>query len=65
MPHYVEADRSRADDYFLIEGSGLAEHYAAAREPGGSARPPLRPEGRRAAGRPTTGIARRQPIHQL
>jgi exodeoxyribonuclease V alpha subunit len=27
---YVEADHSRADDYYLVEGSGLAEHYVAA-----------------------------------
>ena len=26
---YVEADHSRADDYYLAEGSGLAEHYIA------------------------------------
>ncbi|WP_341240604.1 MobF family relaxase [uncultured Nocardioides sp.] len=26
---YVEADHSRADDYYLTEGSGLAEHYLA------------------------------------
>ncbi len=26
---YVEADHSRADDYYLVEGSGLAEHYIA------------------------------------
>ncbi len=26
---YVEADHSRADDYYLAEGSGLAEHYTA------------------------------------
>jgi conjugative relaxase-like TrwC/TraI family protein len=26
---YVEADHSRADDYYLAEGSGLAEHYVA------------------------------------
>lgn len=25
---YVEADHSRADDYYLAEGSGIAEHYA-------------------------------------
>jgi conjugative relaxase-like TrwC/TraI family protein len=25
---YVEADHSRADDYYLTEGSGVAEHYA-------------------------------------
>ena len=24
---YVEADHSRADDYYLAEGSGLAEHH--------------------------------------
>lgn len=24
---YVEADHSRADDYYLAEGSGIAEHY--------------------------------------
>ena len=27
---YVEADHSRADDYYLAEGTGLAEHYLAA-----------------------------------
>ena len=27
---YVEADHSRADDYYLAEGSGVAEHYVAA-----------------------------------
>jgi len=27
--HYVEADRGRADDYYLAEGTGIAEHYAA------------------------------------
>ena len=26
---YVEADHSRADDYYLAEGTGLAEHYLA------------------------------------
>ncbi len=26
--HYVEADRSRADDYYLAEGSGVAMHFA-------------------------------------
>lgn len=30
---YVEADRSRADDYYLAEGSGLAQRIAA--RPGG------------------------------
>jgi len=27
--HYVEADRSRADDYYLAEGSGVSMHFAA------------------------------------
>src|SRR5688572_17944526 len=27
--HYVEADRSRADDYYLAEGSGVAMHVNA------------------------------------
>lgn len=27
--HYVEADGSRADDYYLAEGSGVAMHFAA------------------------------------
>lgn len=27
---YVEADRSRVDDYYLAEGTGLATHYVAA-----------------------------------
>jgi thymidine kinase len=27
--HYLEADRSRADDYYLVEGTGLAEHFSA------------------------------------
>jgi hypothetical protein len=27
--HYVEADRGRADDYYLAEGSGVAERYLA------------------------------------
>jgi len=28
-PSYVEADHSRADDYYQVEGTGLAEHYIA------------------------------------
>lgn len=28
---YAEADHSRADDYYLTEGSGVAEHYAVTR----------------------------------
>jgi conjugative relaxase-like TrwC/TraI family protein len=35
---YVEADRSRADDYYLTEGTGLAEYFAASRDPDGLAR---------------------------
>ena len=27
--HYVEADRARADDYYLAEGTGLADRYIA------------------------------------
>ena len=27
--HYVEADRGRADDYYLAEGTGIAERYSA------------------------------------
>ncbi|MEQ6901781.1 MobF family relaxase [Nocardioides sp. YIM 152588] len=30
--HYVESDRSRADDYYLAEGSGLAERFVATPE---------------------------------
>lgn len=26
---YVEADRTRVDDYYLAEGTGLATHYVA------------------------------------
>jgi exodeoxyribonuclease V alpha subunit len=35
--NYVEADRDRADDYYLTEGTGLAEHYVASPDcaPGG------------------------------
>jgi conjugative relaxase-like TrwC/TraI family protein len=32
---YVEADRSRADDYYLAEGTGLAERYVATRSAAG------------------------------
>src|SRR5919202_5277240 len=27
--HYVEAERGRADDYYLAEGAGIARRYAA------------------------------------
>src|SRR6185312_2367324 len=31
---YVEAGRARADDYYLAEGTGIAEHYAASPDAG-------------------------------
>src|SRR6478735_9231537 len=40
--NYVEADRSRADDYYLAEGTGLAERYVATPTPEGGT-PPVRP----------------------
>ena len=30
--HYVEADRSRADDYYLAEGTGIAERWTASQD---------------------------------
>jgi hypothetical protein len=38
---YVEADRCQVDDYYLAEGSGLAERYVAMPTPEG-----VRPGGR-------------------
>ncbi|QYJ05241.1 relaxase domain-containing protein [Nocardioides panacisoli] len=35
--NYVEADRSRADDYYLAEGTGLATHQVATRSDAGVA----------------------------
>ena len=32
---YVEADRSRVDDYYLADGTGLAERYVATPTPEG------------------------------
>ena len=32
--YYVEADRGRADDYYLAEGAGVAERYVASPESG-------------------------------
>jgi exodeoxyribonuclease V alpha subunit len=32
--HYVEADRGRADDYYLAEGTGIAERYVASHPDG-------------------------------
>ena len=40
---YVEADRGRADDYYLGEGTGVAERYVAS--PGMGERPGVRPAG--------------------
>ena len=58
--HYVEADRGRADDYYLAEGTGIARRFAA-----GDGRvvelPPLAGDGYEAwvAGRnPETGMPR-------
>jgi exodeoxyribonuclease V alpha subunit len=34
--HYVEADRARADDYYLAEGTGIAQRYSAS--PGAAVR---------------------------
>ena len=31
--NYVEADRSRADDYYLAEGTGIADRYVATHSP--------------------------------
>jgi len=31
---YVEADRGRADDYYLAEGTGVAERYVASPDAG-------------------------------
>lgn len=32
--HYVEADRARVDDYYLAEGTGLAERFNASPDGG-------------------------------
>ena len=39
--NYVEAGRARADDYYLAEGAGVAEHYAASPDVGVRRRAPL------------------------
>jgi exodeoxyribonuclease V alpha subunit len=39
--HYVEADRGRADDYYLAEGSGIAERYTASHDGGVTHEAPL------------------------
>ncbi len=30
--HYVEADRGRADDYYLAEGTGIAQRWTASQD---------------------------------
>ena len=42
---YVEADRSRVDDYYLAEGTGVAERYVATTPPGEGGRGCLRSSG--------------------
>ncbi len=42
---YVEADRSRVDDYYLAEGTGLAERYVATPTTEGGTPPVLPPYG--------------------
>ncbi len=39
--HYVEADRSRADDYYLAEDTGIADRYVATRDDGVRKEAPL------------------------
>jgi hypothetical protein len=45
---YVEADRSRVDDYYLAEGTGVATRYVATTPPaaGDTASPQFRTGGR-------------------
>jgi exodeoxyribonuclease V alpha subunit len=43
--HYVEADRGRADDYYLAEGTGIAERYTASPEAGVHRLAPLTGDG--------------------
>ncbi len=38
---YLEADRSRADDYYLSEGTGIARRYAATGVGPVAERPPM------------------------
>ena len=59
--HYVEADRRRADDYYLTEGTGIAEHYSASPAAGVTRLEPLSGDGYEAwvAGvDPGTGVAK-------
>jgi exodeoxyribonuclease V alpha subunit len=43
--NYVEADRSRADDYYLAEGTGVAEWYVASPDAAVRRMSPLSGEG--------------------
>ncbi len=43
--HYVETDRNRADDYYLAEGTGVAERYTAAPSAGVRRLQPLTGDG--------------------
>ncbi len=43
--HYVEADRGRADDYYLAEGTGIAQRYAASPDAGVRRLAPLTGDG--------------------
>jgi exodeoxyribonuclease V alpha subunit len=43
--NYVEADRSRADDYYLAEGTGVAERYAVSPDAGVQLLAPLTGDG--------------------
>jgi hypothetical protein len=43
--HYVETDRARADDYYLAEGTGIAQRYAASPEAGVRVLAPLTGDG--------------------
>ncbi len=59
--HYVEADRGRADDYYLAEGTGIADRYVATRDDGVRKEAPLTGDAYEAwvAGYdPDTGVAK-------
>jgi hypothetical protein len=43
--NYLDADRSRADDYYLAEGTGVARRYAAGRDGPAGELAPLRGDG--------------------
>src|SRR3954452_1718917 len=61
--HYVEADRGRADDYYLAEGTGIARRYCAGPDGPVSELAPLAGDGYEAwvAGLdPQTGVPRGQ-----